>query len=198
MTKQRNRKGESASGGQRNQVRIIGGLHRGRRLGFPDQPGLRPTADRVRETLFNWLQPSLPGAVCLDLFAGSGALGFEAASRGAGQVVMLDSAPRVAAQIADNIRLLGLSQTQVHCADALTWLSGAAQPFDIIFLDPPFATDLLPRCCRLLSDRGWLRPGARIYIETDAAGDSFDLPTDWRPLREKRAGNVSYRLFTCC
>lgn len=178
-------------------MRIIGGLHRGRRLAFPDQPGLRPTADRVRETLFNWLQAYLPGAACLDLFAGSGALGLEAASRGAGRVVMLDSAPRVAAQISANIELLGLSQARVHCADALDWLAGEAQPFDILFLDPPFAGNLLPQCCRLLADGGWMRPGAHIYIETDAGGDSFAPPSQWELLREKRAGQVSYRLFTC-
>ncbi|KRT55184.1 16S rRNA (guanine(966)-N(2))-methyltransferase RsmD [endosymbiont of Ridgeia piscesae] len=177
-----------------NQVRIIGGLHRGRRLPFADLPGLRPTGDRVRETLFSWLQPLIPGARCLDLFAGSGALGLEAASRGASQVVMLDSAPQAVAQLEQSRQLLRLGEVvSVMRADALAWLRGAATPFDIVFLDPPFGAQLLSECCRLLSENGWLAEGARIYLEDDA-GRGLAPPDGWELLREKRAGQVCFGL----
>ena len=181
--------------GQANLVRIIGGLHRGRRLRFPDLAGLRPTSDRVRETLFNWLQPLLPGAACLDLFAGSGALGLEAASRGAGEVLMLDLSPQVVEQIDANIRLLELAQARVAQGDALRWLRNPGRPFDVVFVDPPFADELAAACCRGLETNGWLAPAARIYLETDAQAAEIDLPGNWMPLRDKRAGQVRYRLF---
>lgn len=177
-----------------NQVRIIGGEHRGRRLTFPDLPGLRPTGDRVRETLFNWLQPRLPGSACLDLFAGSGALGLEAASRGAGRVVMVERASVAVAQLRENAALLGLANVQLVQAEALAWLQGASEPFEIVFLDPPFGEGLLAECCRLLQQRGWLRPDARIYIETDAALGLPQLPAEWRILKQKRAGQVAFFL----
>ncbi len=176
-------------------MRIIGGEHGGRRLRFPDAEGLRPTADRVRETLFNWLQPRLPGGRCLDLFAGSGALGLEAASRGAGEVVMVERAPRVAEQLRRNVELLGLAQVRVIQADALGWLSGDPLPFDILFLDPPFHRDLLAGACRRLAEGGWLAPAARIYLEHDAADPLPPLPEAWTQLKEKRAGQVCYHLF---
>ncbi len=179
-----------------NQVRIIGGEHRGRKLNFPDIPGLRPTGDRIRETLFNWLQPALPGAACLDLFAGSGALGLEAASRGAGQVVMLDRSSVVVEQLRQNISLLGLNQTRVEQADALSWLQSPAQSFDIVFLDPPFADNLLHQASQLLEDGGWLKSDALIYVEADAGMDMPQLPSGWRQLKEKRAGQVVYALYT--
>ncbi len=180
--------------GQGNQVRIIGGEHRGRKLSFPDIPGLRPTGDRIRETLFNWLQPILPGASCLDLFAGSGALGLEAASRGAGRVVMLDLSPLAVEQLRKNISLLGLEQTQVEQADALVWLGQQSQQFDIVFLDPPFADDLLQDACKILEEGAWLGPNAHIYIEMDAASERPRLPSTWEIQREKRAGQVDYLL----
>ncbi len=179
-----------------NQVRIIGGEHRGRKLGFPDIPGLRPTGDRIRETLFNWLQTSLPGAKCLDLFAGSGALGLEAASRGAGQVLMLDRSAVVVDQLRQNIALLGLNQTSVEQADALTRLQAAPQPFDIVFLDPPFADELLQQVCYQLEAGGWLKPDTLLYIEIDAAKGLPQLPSGWRQLKEKRAGQVEYFLYS--
>ncbi len=179
-----------------NQVRIIGGIHRGRKLPVPDQPGLRPTGDRVRETLFNWLQPLLPGAACLDLFAGSGALGLEAASRGAGRVLMLEQSPAVVRQLRENVDLLGLEKVQVEQADALLRLQAEVEPFDIVFLDPPFSEGLLPRACGLLQSNGWLKPDARIYIETDAARGLPELPAQWRLLKEKKAGQVVYALVT--
>lgn len=181
--------------GQDNRVRIIGGRHRGRKLPFPDIPGLRPTTDRVRETLFNWLQPRLPGARCLDLFAGSGALGLEAASREAGRVVMLDRAPAVVEQIRRNIGLLGLGHTTVEQANALEWLKSPGDSFDIVFIDPPFSDSLVEPCCQLLEQLGWLRSEACIYIERDASKPPPRLPPNWSPLHEKRAGQVSYQLF---
>jgi 16S rRNA (guanine966-N2)-methyltransferase len=183
-------------GGQSNQVRIIGGEHRGRKLSFPDIPGLRPTGDRIRETLFNWLQPRLPGASCLDLFAGSGALGLEAASRGAGRVLMLDSSPVVVDQLRQNISLLRLEQTEVQQADALTWLDGEPQKFDVVFLDPPFAEDLLQKLCQKLENGLWLNPEALIYLEMDAGTKKPSLPSSWKIHKQKRAGQVEYLLCT--
>ncbi|MES9846164.1 MAG: 16S rRNA (guanine(966)-N(2))-methyltransferase RsmD [Candidatus Sedimenticola sp. 6PFRAG5] len=181
--------------GQSNRVRIIGGVHGGRKLRFPDAAGLRPTSDRVRETLFNWLQSVLPGASCLDLFSGSGALSLEAASRGAGRVVMLDSAPVVVRQLKENCALLGLESVTIEQANALSWLEGAAEPFDIVFLDPPFAEDLLEACCEKLEAGGWLASEARIYIEMDAHKKLPHLPANWQALKEKEAGQVAFYLF---
>jgi 16S rRNA (guanine966-N2)-methyltransferase len=177
-----------------NQIRIIGGTHRGRRLPVPDLPGLRPTGDRIRETLFNWLQAQIPGAACLDLFAGSGALGLEAASRGAGRVVMLERADSAVEQLRKNVDLLGEEQVRIEQADALEWLQGRGEPFDIVFLDPPFAEDLLETCCRLLWQNGWLKPGACVYIEIPVEKGLPKLPESWRVLREKKAGQVAYYL----
>nr|WP_305792784.1 16S rRNA (guanine(966)-N(2))-methyltransferase RsmD [Sedimenticola hydrogenitrophicus] len=175
---------------------MIGGTHRGRRLEFPDSPGLRPTADRTRETLFNWLQPLLPGARCLDLFAGSGALGFEAASRGAGAVTLLEQDPRVAGQLEANRALLGLTQMDIQQADALDWLDREPRPFDIVFLDPPFADHLLTECCGKLERRGWLGSDPRIYLEWDLHGPAPEFPAHWIRLKEKKAGQVAYALYT--
>lgn len=183
--------------GQSNQIRIIGGEHRGRKLRFPDQQGLRPTSDRVRETLFNWLQPWLPGASVLDLFSGSGALGLEAASRGAGRVMMLDQAAVVVQQLRENRGLLSLDQVQIEQADALKWLDGPAEAYDIVFLDPPFADDLLTACCAKLAEQGWLAEGARIYLERDLHKEPPELPANWELLKEKQAGDVNYSLYSC-
>jgi 16S rRNA (guanine966-N2)-methyltransferase len=180
-----------------NQVRIIGGSQRGRKISFPDLPGLRPSGDRVRETLFNWLQPHLSGADCLDLFAGSGVLGFEAASRGAARVVLIEQAATAVQQLQQSSKMLGLEQVRIEQADSLQWLQGVAQPFDIVFLDPPFADDLLSECCLLLEQGGWLQPQARIYLEIDAADELPNLPDNWRLLREKKAGQVAFFLYTC-
>ena len=182
--------------GQANQVRIIAGEHRGRRLNFPALPGLRPTSDRIKETLFNWLQPLFPGAICLDLFAGSGALGLEAASRGAGRVTMLDMSAAVVQQLRSHQELLGLKQVRIEQADALKWLESTAEPYEIVFLDPPFGDDLLTVCCRRLEDNGWLKPNARIYLERDLRGPEPSLPANWVQLKEKKAGEVVYALYT--
>ncbi len=182
------------NGRQGNQVRIIGGEHRGRKLSFPDIPGLRPTGDRIRETLFNWLQPRLPGASCLDLFAGSGALGLEASSRGAGKVLMLDSSPQVVAQLRQNISLLRLEQAEVEQANAMAWLERQPQLFDIVFLDPPFADNLLQEVCQKLEQGNWLKPDALIYLEMEATPERLKLPMTWQIMKQKRAGQVEYLL----
>lgn len=180
--------------GATNRVRIIGGIHRGRLVSFPDAAGLRPTADRVRETLFNWLQPLIPGSHCLDLFAGSGAIGFEAASRGAERVVMVERNPKVAARLEENARELGLANVEVSVSDALVWLASCKEAFDLVFLDPPFADRLLGPALQGLTQPGLLLEGARIYLETDA-GESFPpLPPGLVPLREKVAGQIRYGL----
>ncbi|MCW8907822.1 MAG: 16S rRNA (guanine(966)-N(2))-methyltransferase RsmD [Sedimenticola sp.] len=199
MIRRRSRPTEGAASGRRpgqaNQVRIVGGTHRGRRLRFPDSEGLRPTSDRTRETLFNWLQAWLPGARCLDLFAGSGALGFEAASRGAAEVDMLERSSRVVRQLEENRDQLGCQTVSVHCVDALSWLEREGRPYDIVFLDPPFADDLLTACCERLEQGGWLGPESRIYLEWDLHGPAPQLPGSWTRLKEKQAGQVAYALY---
>jgi 16S rRNA (guanine966-N2)-methyltransferase len=189
--------------GSANRVRLIGGSHGGRWIDFPDAAGLRPSADRTRETLFNWLQPLISGARCLDLFAGSGALGFEAASRGAAQVLMLEQAPRVAAALRQSQQALDLGQVEILQTDALRWLQdsvrnpaqGFGLAFDLVFIDPPFAQRLLPQVLQALTQAPLLRPAARIYWEVNAADSLTELPTGLSPLREKRAGQVRYGLL---
>jgi len=162
---------------------------------FPDVPGLRPTPDRVRETLFNWLAPWLTGANCLDLFAGSGALGWEALSRGANSVVMLDTNPRVIATLSANADVLGAGTAlQLRRADALSYLLGPARAFDMVFVDPPFQSGLQERTCRLLEQGSWLADPAMVYVET-ARGQKWRPPARWRLHRTQRAGAVEYNLF---
>jgi len=178
----------------KGRLRIIGGRYRGRRLPVPAQLGLRPTADRVRETLFNWLQPVIAGSRCLDLFAGSGALGFEAVSRGAAEVLMIEHSEPVTRMLAANARTLGAAQVQVRRADALRWLTGSGEPFDLVFLDPPFREGLLAPSCSLLSEGGWLVPDALVYLEAPADRALPELPKDWALIRDKRAGQVRFAL----
>lgn len=172
-----------------NAVRIVGGRWRSRRLRFPDRLGLRPTPDRVRETLFNWLGQDLTGRRCLDLFAGSGALGFEAASRGAARVVLVEQDAAALAALRENKTVLAATAVEVVRADALAWLAATPESFDLIFLDPPFATGLLPAA--LAAAATHLAPGGRIYAE-------FGAPPDlagWRVLREGRAGQSHFCLL---
>lgn len=184
----------------RNQLRIIGGEWRGRKLGFPNQPGLRPTPDRVRETLFNWLMPVIAGSRCLDLFAGSGALGLEAASRGAAHVTLVEQAAAVAKQLQANIELLRAGdRVSVRQMDAMQFLRQLPdEPYDILFLDPPFGRDWLSRCLPALARPGWLTDGACIYIEAEQqlVPDRLQasLPNDWQLLRSKQSGEVGYHL----
>ena len=180
-----------------NTIRIIGGEHRGRKLRFPDVKGLRPTADRVRETLFNWLQASLPGAACLDLFAGSGALGLEAISRGAAALVCCEQSAAAARNLQENIRLLGLQdRAVVKRMDARRLLQQSpGQLFDIVFVDPPFAAGLLSQICLQLEQSECLAPNAYIYLEQDSSHPWPDLPSNWLLLRETTAGQAVCRLF---
>jgi 16S rRNA (guanine966-N2)-methyltransferase len=174
-------------------LRIIAGIWRGRKLAFAPVAGLRPTPDRVRETLFNWLGTAVHGARCLDLFAGSGALGLEAASRGATEVVLVDVDPLVARTLRQQLRLLHAHQVQVVQADCERYLRGAPEVFDLVFLDPPFHSGMLPVCLQLLEREGWLAPAAWIYIETERALE-LPLPSNWSAYRSKTTGQVSYQL----
>ncbi|HEY4368069.1 MAG TPA: 16S rRNA (guanine(966)-N(2))-methyltransferase RsmD [Steroidobacteraceae bacterium] len=178
-----------------NKLRVIGGRWRGARIDFPPLAALRPTPDRVRETLFNWLQPVISGARCLDLFAGSGALGIEALSRGAQHVELVDSEPAVGRHLQQTLTRLGATQGVVQVSDALKYLDGPPRPFDVVFLDPPFASSLLQRACDKLGGAGWLAADAFVYVESPANEPLPQLPSGWVMHRAKRAGQVGYHLL---
>ncbi|MGH8724509.1 MAG: 16S rRNA (guanine(966)-N(2))-methyltransferase RsmD [Burkholderiales bacterium] len=169
----------------KGKIRIIAGEYRGRRIAVPDRPGLRPTPDRVRETLFNWLGQSLAGLSCLDLFAGSGALGFEAASRGAARVVMVEHDRAVFEALRKTKDRIGASQVELVLDDAFAYLKRTQDGFDVVFLDPPFRQNALPAVFRLLR-------AARVYVES---GEPFVAGEAWREVRRARAGQVSYQLL---
>ncbi|MFY9315139.1 MAG: 16S rRNA (guanine(966)-N(2))-methyltransferase RsmD [Burkholderiales bacterium] len=171
-------------------LRIIGGKYRSRRLKIPARPDLRPTPDRVRETLFNWLGQDLRGLDCLDLFAGSGALGFEAASRGAARVTMVEKDRVALAELERSRAALGASQVEVQRGDAFAFLASSHSRYDLVFLDPPFRQNALPALLAGLPAR--LQPGARVYVESDVP---LDAPPPWTELRRARAGQVSYQLL---
>lgn len=175
-------------------VRIIAGEWRGRRLKVPDIKDLRPTPDRVRETLFNWLAPVIAGARCLDLFAGSGVLGFEALSRGATQVVFVDEAAQVVELIQEQLKTFGAENAEVYRARVPAQLKTTAQPFDVVFLDPPYQSDLLLPTCQHLEQHGFLAAGAYVYMEADHAIAENELPHGWQMLKSKQAGQVFYHL----
>ncbi|MGR4069960.1 16S rRNA (guanine(966)-N(2))-methyltransferase RsmD [Halomonas sp. LR3S48] len=178
-------------------LRIIGGEFRRRLLPVLDSPGLRPTPDRVRETLFNWLAATTPGARVLDLFAGTGALGLEALSRGAAEALFVERDVRVAHSLAANLETLGADERgRVHAGDALVLLAaGPADipPFSLVFLDPPFRQGLAEPCCERL-EQGWLTPDAWIYLETETALE-VRVPATWSLHREVRAGDSTGRLY---
>lgn len=176
-------------------LRIVAGKWRSRLLPIADEPGLRPTSERIRETLFNWLAPLIEGSRCLDLFAGSGALGLEALSRGAREVVFVERSTRAARVLEESLASLGASGVEIHKIDALEYLRREPEAFDIVFLDPPFDADLGGDLCRLLSERGWLAPGARVYLEQDRNRPIPELPEGWTVHREKTAGQVRYALL---
>jgi 16S rRNA (guanine966-N2)-methyltransferase len=186
-----------ARGDSARQLRIIAGRWRGRRWRFPDTT-MRPTADRVRETLFNWLQPYIAGRRCLDLFAGSGALSLEALSRGAVHACVIERDRQAAAAIAATAREFGAGGIDVHCADALQFLQQARPPtdgrFDLVFVDPPFDAGLAAPALQLLASRGWLAPGALIYVELPRGGP-VPAPSGWQPLKSGAAGAVGYHLY---
>jgi 16S rRNA (guanine966-N2)-methyltransferase len=181
--------------------RIIGGTWRSRRLSFPSIDGLRPTTDRVKETVFNWLASEIEGAKALDLFAGSGSLGFEALSRGAMSLTAIERDHSAAKALQDNINLLDKQEaihTEVIQADAIEWLKQSAVKnvtFDLIFLDPPFRQGLLDECIELLRNNPILQKGALVYLELEQERNDLQTPPHWRQLKEKVAGQVSYRLY---
>jgi len=190
-----NLKTESSASGGRNSVRIIGGGWRGRRINFPDIPGLRPTPDRVRETLFNWLQNAIGGARCLDLFAGSGALGLEALSRGAHEVVFVEQAVAAARALQEQlIRFGGGDKARVVEMGAARFLRSPAPPFDIVFLDPPYGRDALAEYVPMLDAGNWLKVGGLVYLENEKSAGLPKLPAHWELLKSKAAGEVGYHL----
>lgn len=177
-------------GALRNRVRIVGGEWRSRWLQFPAVPGLRPTPDRVRETLFNWLGQDLTGRICLDLFAGSGALGLEAASRGAALAVLVERDPRVYRALEANVRTLAADRVQLVRADALEFLAADTRAYDVVFLDPPYAAR--EQGALLDAVRARLAPDARVYLEASAFAPP---PAPWEILRQTRAGAVHCQLL---
>lgn len=180
--------------GAAGRIRIIGGHLRNSRLDVPDLPGLRPTPERVRETLFNWLAPVMSGVQCLDLCAGTGALGIEALSRGAAGVQFVERDPRAAQALRDNLARLKAEGGQVAATDAQLYLQGAARPFGLVFLDPPFALDLWAPLAQRLEQGGWLTPAAWIYVESPRQV-APSLAANWAPHREGTAGDVRYALY---
>ncbi|MBE0468824.1 MAG: 16S rRNA (guanine(966)-N(2))-methyltransferase RsmD [Methyloprofundus sp.] len=178
-----------------NKVKIIGGQWRGRNLSFSDVEGLRPTPIRVRETLFNWLQYDLLGSRCLDLYAGSGALGVEAASRGAKQVVQVDNNAQICRQLKANADMLAAPQIKIVQQDVHHYLAGDAEPFSLVFLDPPFAKGLALQTLNWLEDKLWLAPHAKIYVEVEKQLPLAGVPENWTLLKHKVAGVVAYNLF---
>jgi 16S rRNA (guanine966-N2)-methyltransferase len=178
-----------------NKLKIIGGSWRSRNVTFVDAPGLRPTPARVRETLFNWLQNDIIGKRCLDLYAGSGALGFEAASRGAKSVFEIENNPLVCRALKENAIKLAAYQIKIVQMDVFRYLAGDAEPFDVVFIDPPFALGLAVQTCQWLEEKGWLNKQAKIYVEAESTLKLDGLPPNWRQLKSKVAGEVGYHLF---
>ncbi len=185
---------KTASKGGASKLRIIGGEWRSRQLPIIELDGLRPTTDRVRETVFNWLSFEIPGARCLDLFSGSGALGLEALSRGAKECTFVELNRSVAQQIERNLSTLQASNGTVHNTDALSFLQANPAPFDVIFLDPPFRKGLLEQVLPKLDER-WLAANAYIYIERESEAQLSQLPDHWQLKKEKRAGQLTFALY---
>lgn len=197
MSKSLKKSAGNSSKREGGSVRIIGGDLRSRKLNFPAVEGLRPTADRVRETLFNWLQLSVPAARVLDVFAGSGALGFEAASRGASAVVMIERDRDAANSLRANKLSLDTTAVQIVEADALAWLRApqANEQFDVVFIDPPFDAQLHYQVAQALVASGCLTSGALVYIESAQPLEAAQLPDNWQQWKFKKAGAVYSTLF---
>jgi 16S rRNA (guanine966-N2)-methyltransferase len=185
---------QRAKAGPPGKLRIVAGSLRGSKLAVADRPGLRPTSDRVRETLFNWLMPVLEGARCLDLYAGTGALGIEAISRGAAECTLVESDRALASDLRENLKRLKVENARVIEGDALATLTGRAEPYDIVFIDPPFDGDLWDASAERLESRGWLSASAWIYVESPAGAD-LALPANWMLHRESQAGAVRFALY---
>ena len=178
-----------------NKLRIIGGQWRSRQIHFNDTKHLRPTPARVRETLFNGLHHDIVASRCLDCYAGSGALSFEAASRGAAQVVLIDNNPDICRTLKANADVLKASQIKIINMEVLRYLSGNSEPYDLVFLDPPFGQGLAQPTCQWLEDKLWLRAQAKIYVETERQLELTTLPKNWALIKSKSAGEVAYRLY---
>ena len=186
----------AAVAGAPGEVRIISGSWRGRKLAVLNAEGLRPTTDRVKETLFNWLMLDIDGATVLDCFAGSGSLGFEALSRHAKHCTLLERDKAATAQLLQNQQKLGCGNANIINTDSLSWLKQAAKrQYDVVFIDPPFRKDLALPCCQLLEQQQWLATPALIYLETEKELDVAALPANWRLVKEKVAGQLAYRLY---
>lgn len=191
----------SGSGPARGQegtgeLRIIGGDWRSRKLRFPDAGDVRPTPARTRETLFNWLSFHLAGRDCLDLFAGSGALGLEALSRGAARATLVDHTPALARALRENLRLLKSDRGDVVCTGVESYLAQRSRPpFDVVFMDPPFRQGWLERLFPLLDQQAWVTPGGWVYVEHESEIPTPAVPASWHLHRQKSAGQVSYCLF---
>ncbi len=188
---------------KRGTCRLIAGRWRGRLVHFDEADGLRPTTDRIRETVFNWLQHEIAGSHCLDCFAGSGAMGFEALSRGAETVVLLDNHPRTITNLKSNAATLSSGDSRseairIEKTDTLRWLKqhrqGEQPVFDVVFIDPPYQAKLLSQTCNLLAQSDLIREQSKIYLEHQL-GDSIKLPEDWQCLKSKVAGQVAYHLY---
>ncbi len=189
------KKTPSISSSKNGNINIIGGQWRSRKIEVVDADGLRPTPNRVRETLFNWLQSDIFNSRCLDLFAGSGALSFEAASRGAKSIVQIENNAAAYSVLKTNVEKFAATQIQTIQTDALSYLKNAPkETFDIVFIDPPFGLDLVSQSCEWLEKNNWLAPYAKIYIETETHL-TLQLPENWRLLKSKSAGEVAYQLF---
>lgn len=189
----RNQKPRPTSGGE---LRIIGGDWRSRKLRFPEAGGVRPTPARTRETLFNWLSFHIAGSRCLDLFTGSGALGLEALSRGAGTTVFVDHTPELAQALRSNLRLLKTEDGEVACQNVDTYLAQTpTKPFDILFMDPPFRQGWLEKLFPMIANNGWVKPGSWIYVEHESELPTPATPANWTLHRQKTAGQVTYCLY---
>ena len=173
-------------------IRIVGGKWRGRKFPVPGVAGLRPTPDRVRETLFNWLQPVIAGARCLDLYAGTGILGLEAVSRGAADAILVEQDSSLIAQIQRNVEMLDAGgEVYVEQAEALSWLRHNKNRFDLVFLDPPFGQGLIEKSTGLLKEKGCLQPHAMIYVESEP---ELQVPDGLRVIKQGKAGKVKFML----
>ncbi|MBA6263334.1 MAG: 16S rRNA (guanine(966)-N(2))-methyltransferase RsmD [Colwellia sp.] len=191
MNKQRK---QSAKPNNKGSIRIIAGLHRGRKLPVLVAEGLRPTTDRVKETVFNWLMPFIQDSICLDCFAGSGGLGFEALSRGASHVNFVELNKFAVQQLKENQQLLKANNISVIQSDALSFIQNNTQKFDVVFLDPPFRQNFIEQTAILLNEKS-LADNALIYIEMESEQNNQKLPLNWKLLKEKIAGQVIYRLY---
>jgi 16S rRNA (guanine966-N2)-methyltransferase len=186
----------AAVAGAPGEVRIISGKWRGRKLAVLNAEGLRPTTDRVKETLFNWLMHDISGAVVLDCFAGSGSLAIEALSRYAAHATLVERDAGLARHLSQNLQKLNCDNTQVISQDCLSWLSGmATKQYSVVFIDPPFRKGLALPCCQALEQHQWLTGDALIYLETEKECSTADVPANWRLLKEKIAGQLAYRLY---